>query len=105
MSEAVFPGPPPHVHARPHDMFCVLEGTITMRLGGEEREAGPRTFVCAPPGVVHPFANRADAPARLLNGAGGSATCATSPRRRRPGRRRPRRRSAGSPRGYDFRPV
>ena len=64
---AGFPGPPPHVHDRLHDMFYVLEGTITMRLGDEEREAGPGKFVCVPPGVVHTFANRSDAPARLLN--------------------------------------
>ena len=61
------PGPPPHVHDRLHDMFYVLEGTLTMRVGDEEREAPAGTFVCAPPGVVHTFANRSDAPVRFLN--------------------------------------
>ena len=62
-----FPGPPPHVHETLHDMFYVLEGTLTMRIGEEEREAPAGTFVCAPPGTVHTFANRSDAPVRFLN--------------------------------------
>ena len=71
MSETVvapgFPGPPPHVHDRLHDMFYVLEGTLSMRLGDEQLEAGPGTFVCAPPGVVHTFSNPSEQPVRLLN--------------------------------------
>jgi mannose-6-phosphate isomerase-like protein (cupin superfamily) len=30
-----FPGPPPHVHEQLHDMFYVLDGMLTMRLGEE----------------------------------------------------------------------
>jgi mannose-6-phosphate isomerase-like protein (cupin superfamily) len=60
--EPGFPGPPPHVHDRVHDMFFVLEGTLTMRLGDETMEAGPGTFVCVPPGVVHTFSNGTDVP-------------------------------------------
>lgn len=62
-----FPGPPPHVHERLHDMFYVLEGTLTLRLGDEETEAGPGTFACVPPGVVHTFSNRSKSPVRFLN--------------------------------------
>ena len=65
--EAGFPGPPPHTHERMTDMFYVLEGTLTVHVDGEEREAGPGTFACFPPGVVHTFANRSDAPVRFLN--------------------------------------
>ena len=65
--ETDFPGPPLHVHERPHDMFYVLEGTLTVRIGDEEHEAGPGSFVCAPPGTVHTFSNRSDAPVRFLN--------------------------------------
>lgn len=36
--EPGFPGPPAHVHERLHDMFYVLEGTLTVRLGSETRE-------------------------------------------------------------------
>jgi quercetin dioxygenase-like cupin family protein len=71
MSEATvepgFPGPPPHVHERLHDMFYVLEGTLTFHLGEETAEATPGTFVCVPPGTVHTFSNRSHAPVRFLN--------------------------------------
>jgi mannose-6-phosphate isomerase-like protein (cupin superfamily) len=62
-----FPGPPPHVHERLHDMFYVLEGTLTMRLGDEQLSAEPGTFVCVPPGVVHTFSNSGPEPVRFLN--------------------------------------
>jgi mannose-6-phosphate isomerase-like protein (cupin superfamily) len=62
-----FPGPPPHVHEKLHDMFLVTEGTLTMRLGDEDQQVEAGTFVCVPPGVVHTFSNPGDAPVRLLN--------------------------------------
>jgi quercetin dioxygenase-like cupin family protein len=33
--EPGFPGPPPHRHREVHDMFYVLDGTLTMRLGDQ----------------------------------------------------------------------
>lgn len=65
--EPSFPGPPPHRHRALHDMFYVLDGTLTVRLGDETRELGPGAFVCAPPGVVHTFSNTSDRPTRFLN--------------------------------------
>ena len=62
-----FPGPPLHYHEKLHDMFYVLEGTLTVRLGDELLAAAPGTFVCVPPGVVHTFSNASDAPVRFLN--------------------------------------
>ena len=62
-----FPGPPPHTHERLHDMFYVLEGTLTVRVEDETHEAGPGTFVCVQPGTVHTFSNPSDAPVRFLN--------------------------------------
>jgi quercetin dioxygenase-like cupin family protein len=62
-----FAGPPPHRHQTLHDMFYVLEGTLTLQLGDRTIEAGPGTFACAPPGVVHTFRNDSDRPVRLLN--------------------------------------
>jgi quercetin dioxygenase-like cupin family protein len=62
-----FAGPPPHRHRELHDMFYVLEGTLTLRLGDRTVEAGPGTFACVPPGVVHTFRNDSDAPVRVLN--------------------------------------
>jgi quercetin dioxygenase-like cupin family protein len=62
-----FPGPPLHVHDTLHDAFYVLAGTLTIRIGDEEHEAGPGTFACAAPGTPHTFANRSDQPVRVLN--------------------------------------
>jgi mannose-6-phosphate isomerase-like protein (cupin superfamily) len=64
---AGFAGPPPHRHRELHDMFYVLEGTLTLHLGEREIEAGPGTFPCVPPGVGHTFRNDSDRPVRLLN--------------------------------------
>ena len=61
------PGPPPHVHETLHDMFYVLEGTLTIRLGDREHEAPAGTFMCAPPGTVHTFRNDSDDAVRFLN--------------------------------------
>jgi quercetin dioxygenase-like cupin family protein len=65
--EPGFPGPPPHIHEKLHDMFYVLEGTLTFHLGEETAEASPGTFVCVPPGTVHTFSNQSQAPVRFLN--------------------------------------
>ena len=71
MSETVlaprFAGPPPHRHRELHDMFYVLEGTLTLVLGDREVQAAPGTFACAPPGVVHTFRNDTDGTVRMLN--------------------------------------
>jgi quercetin dioxygenase-like cupin family protein len=65
--EPGFPGPPAHVHERLHDMFYVLEGELTVRLGDRSERLGAGTFVCVPPGVVHTFSNDSDQPVRFLN--------------------------------------
>jgi quercetin dioxygenase-like cupin family protein len=65
--ERGFAGPPPHRHRELHDMFYVLEGTLTLQLGDRTVDAGPGTFACVPPGVVHTFRNDSDGPVRLLN--------------------------------------
>lgn len=62
-----FPGPLPHRHARMIDSFYVLEGTLTLRLGGKTREAPAGSFAFAPPGVAHTFSNPRDAPVRALD--------------------------------------
>jgi quercetin dioxygenase-like cupin family protein len=64
---AGFPGPPLHRHERLHDMFYVLEGTLTMDVDGARHELGAGSFACVPPGVAHTFANTGDAPVRFLN--------------------------------------
>ena len=62
-----FPGPPPHIHEVLHDMFYVLDGTLSMRVGDEALELGPGTFVCVEPGTPHTFSNPGDEPVRFLN--------------------------------------
>ena len=61
------PGPPPHVHERITDSFYVLEGTPVIQLGDRTTATLPGTFVVAPPGTVHTFANPGGRPARVLN--------------------------------------
>src|SRR6185312_16487177 len=65
--EPGFPGPPPHTHEHMHDMFYVLEGVLTVRLGDASHQVAAGSFVCVPPGIVHTFSNRARAPVRFLN--------------------------------------
>ena len=65
--EPGFPGPPLHRHRELTDMFYVIEGVLTLRVGDEEIEAGPGTFACIPPGEPPTFSNRSQAPVRFLN--------------------------------------
>lgn len=62
-----FPGPPPHRHERLVDMFYVLEGALSVRLGEESHQFEEGSFVCVPAGVVHTFSNQTDSPTRFLN--------------------------------------
>lgn len=61
------PGPPPHFHRERHDVFFVLEGTLTVRVGDETLEASAGALVCVPPGVTHTFSNPGTSPVRFLN--------------------------------------
>jgi mannose-6-phosphate isomerase-like protein (cupin superfamily) len=61
------PGPPPHLHERITDSFFVLEGTLTVLLGGEEHEAPAGSHVAIPPGNVHTVSNPGAGPVRFLN--------------------------------------
>ena len=58
-----------HVHRRHTDIFYVLEGELTVRVGLEDElvAVGPGLFVHVPPMVVHGFANRSAADLRYLN--------------------------------------
>ena len=62
-----FPGPPPHIHRATNDMFFVVQGTLTLRLGDDEHEAPPGSFALVPPGNVHTFANRQREPVRFVS--------------------------------------
>ena len=60
-------GTDPHVHREHNDVFYVLEGELTVRLGGEEVTATAGTLVVVPPLVVHAYRNASDADAVFLN--------------------------------------
>lgn len=62
-----FAGPPLHRHERLHDMFYVLEGSLTIRLGDQTHSVDAGGFVCVPPGVLHSFSNPGASPVRFLN--------------------------------------
>ena len=65
--EAGFEGPEPHAHDDHVDSFYVLEGEPTFLLGDETVRLGPGSFVAAPIGFTHTFANPGPDRARLLN--------------------------------------
>jgi mannose-6-phosphate isomerase-like protein (cupin superfamily) len=46
-------GAPLHVHEREDECFYVVEGTIAIRCGDDDWQAGPRSFVFLPRGVPH----------------------------------------------------
>lgn len=64
---AGFEGPDPHAHDDHVDSFYVLEGEVDFLVGDEWLRLPARSFVAAPPGITHAFANRDGQQARLLN--------------------------------------
>jgi mannose-6-phosphate isomerase-like protein (cupin superfamily) len=59
-------GPGGHSHEE-DDVFFVLEGTMTFRVGTKWIEAEKGAFVLAPGGVTHDFENRTSKRAGMLN--------------------------------------
>ncbi|OWK43763.1 cupin domain-containing protein [Fimbriiglobus ruber] len=67
--EALVPpggGPPPHVHSREEEGFYILEGEITVRVGGETIVATAGAFVNLPVGSLHSFKNESSQSAKML---------------------------------------
>ena len=60
------PGPPLHLHPVWDEAFYVLEGTLMVRIGDEQREVASGSFVWIPRGTPHAFANASGTPTRLL---------------------------------------
>jgi len=48
---------PPHVHSREDELFYVLEGEAGFRVGDEEFQAQPGSYVFAPRGIPHTIWN------------------------------------------------
>ena len=65
--EPGFQGPEPHTHDDHIDSFFVLDGEPQFLLGDETVRLGPGSFVAAPIGFMHTFANPGPDRARLLN--------------------------------------
>lgn len=57
----------PHAHEANDEIFYVLEGTMTFRVGEEEVDAPAGTFLRIPAGVTHGFRNRSSARSGVLN--------------------------------------
>jgi mannose-6-phosphate isomerase-like protein (cupin superfamily) len=60
------PGPRPHRHYHHDEVFYVLEGTLTVRVGAQTFTAPPGSFVIVPRGVVHQPLNPTPDPVRVL---------------------------------------
>ena len=58
-----------HVHDDEDDSFLVLEGTLSLTVGEDDRrvEAGAGTFVLVPSGTPHAIANDGTDDVRILN--------------------------------------
>ena len=65
--EPGFGGPDPHSHDDHIDSFYVLDGEVDFFVEGEWLRLPAGSYVAAPLGVTHTFANKGDARARLLN--------------------------------------
>ena len=59
-------GPGAHSHAE-DDIFYVIEGTMSVLVGGAWTHAGKGSFVLVPGGITHDFENRGDVRAGVLN--------------------------------------
>ena len=62
----MFAGPPLHWHKITHEVFYVLAGVVTFRLGDEVFEGEADAMVYIPKGVLHTFSNQQNKPARFL---------------------------------------
>src|SRR5215469_9968681 len=69
MAEVLVPpggGPGPHIHLREDESFHLLQGTLTVQVGGKTIVASPNDFVFLPRGVEHCFKNTGSNDAKFL---------------------------------------
>src|SRR5262245_31510546 len=59
-------GPPPHIHRREEETFYVLEGTLTVQVGGRTLLASPGDCVYLPRHIMHCFKNTGNVDAKFL---------------------------------------
>ncbi len=60
------PGPRPHIHRDHDEVFYVLEGVLTVRVGPRTITAPTGSFVVVPRGVIHQPSNPETEPTRVL---------------------------------------
>jgi len=56
----------PHLHPYQTERFEILEGSLSMTVGGRRLEAAPGDVVVIRPGTPHDFVNRGDRDTRML---------------------------------------
>lgn len=69
MAEVFVPpagGVPPHIHQREDESFVILQGRLTVQVGGKTLHASAGDYVLLPRGVVHSFRNDGDVDAKFL---------------------------------------
>ncbi len=59
-------GTPPHLHHREDESFHLLEGSLTVQVGGDTITASAGDFVYLPRGIAHSFKNTGDGSAKAL---------------------------------------
>ncbi|HEU5352761.1 MAG TPA: quercetin 2,3-dioxygenase [Terracidiphilus sp.] len=59
-------GTPPHIHHREEESFYLLEGSLTVTVGGHTMSASAGDFVYLPRGIAHSFQNNGAGNARAL---------------------------------------
>jgi len=59
-------GTPSHIHHREDEAFRLLEGTLTIQVGGNTLTASAGDFAFLPRGIAHSFKNTGDCDAKAL---------------------------------------
>ena len=59
-------GPPLHIHSREDESFRLLEGALTIQVGGDTVTALPGDFAFLPRGIAHSFKNNGNVPVKAL---------------------------------------
>jgi mannose-6-phosphate isomerase-like protein (cupin superfamily) len=56
----------PHFHPKTEEIYYLLEGSASMRIGDEIRTVGPGDAIAIPPGLVHQITNTGDVVLKFL---------------------------------------
>jgi quercetin dioxygenase-like cupin family protein len=59
-------GPPPHVHTREEETFCIVKGELEFTIRGKTIRPNPGDVLIAPKGLPHVFRNIGQTPAKLM---------------------------------------